>query len=79
MTESKHAEELNRAADRLAEVTNELSEVLECLVKLQRRESQSEKGARKQPRPRVPLLTGGKDPTLAERFEDELHGSGPED
>lgn len=28
-----------------------------------------------QPRPRVPLLSKGKDPTLAERFEEELHGS----
>lgn len=28
---------------------------------------------RQQPRPRVPLLTGGKDPTLGERFEEELH------
>ncbi len=29
----------------------------------------------KQPRPKVPLLSRGKDPTLAERFEEELHGS----
>ena len=28
--------------------------------------------ARSQPRPKLPLLSGGKDPTLAERFEDEL-------
>lgn len=28
-----------------------------------------------QPRPKVPLLSRGKDPTLAERFEEELHGS----
>jgi hypothetical protein len=27
---------------------------------------------REQPRPKVPLLSGGKDPTLAERFEEEL-------
>lgn len=26
-----------------------------------------------QPRPKVPLLSGGKDPTLGERFEDELY------
>ncbi len=32
------------------------------------------KDAREQPRPRLPLLSGGKDPTLAERFEEELHG-----
>lgn len=25
-----------------------------------------------QPRPKLPLLSGGKDPTLAERFEEEL-------
>lgn len=28
-----------------------------------------------QPRPRVPLLSGGSDPTLGERFEEELHRS----
>lgn len=28
-----------------------------------------------QPRPKIPLLTGGKDPTLAERFEEELYRS----
>lgn len=28
--------------------------------------------ADKQPRPKIPLLSGGKDPTLAERFEEEL-------
>ncbi len=26
-----------------------------------------------QPRPRLPLLSGGKNPNLAERFEEELH------
>lgn len=30
-----------------------------------------------QPRPRLPLLSGGKDPTLAERFEEELYGRKP--
>jgi hypothetical protein len=29
----------------------------------------------RQPRPKVPLLSGGKDPTLAERFEEELYSS----
>lgn len=28
-----------------------------------------------QPRPKIPLLSGGKDPTLAERFEEELRRS----
>lgn len=28
-----------------------------------------------QPRPKIPLLTGGKDPTLGERFEEELYRS----
>ncbi len=32
------------------------------------------KDAGEQPRPRLPLLSGGKNPTLAERFEEELHG-----
>ena len=27
----------------------------------------------RQPRPRVPLLSGGKDPTLGGRFEEELY------
>lgn len=30
---------------------------------------------RQQPRPKVPLLSGGKDPTLGERFEEELYRS----
>jgi hypothetical protein len=29
--------------------------------------------ARQQPRPKIPLLSGGKDPTLGERFEEELY------
>lgn len=29
----------------------------------------------RQPEPRIPLLSGGKDPTLAERFEEELFAS----
>jgi hypothetical protein len=29
----------------------------------------------RQPQPRVPLLSGGKHPTLGERFEEELHRS----
>ncbi len=32
------------------------------------------KDGESQPRPRLPLLSGGKDSTLAERFEEELHG-----
>lgn len=34
-----------------------------------------EAGLREQPEPRPPFLSGTDDPTLAERFEDELHGS----
>jgi hypothetical protein len=29
----------------------------------------------RQPRPRIPLLSGGQDPTLGERFEEELYPS----
>lgn len=29
----------------------------------------------RQPQPRIPLLSGSKDPTLGERFEDELYRS----
>lgn len=75
MTDSKQAEELNRAADRLTIVTRELSQVLERLVELERSRAHPEKIRGEQPRPKVPLLSGGKDPTLAERFEEELHGS----
>ncbi|CAN5910221.1 hypothetical protein BH23ACT11_BH23ACT11_12720 [soil metagenome] len=39
------------------------------------REGENSEGHPKQPRPKVPLLSKGKDPTLAERFEEELHGS----
>ncbi len=28
-----------------------------------------------QPRPKIPLLSGGKDPTLGQRFEEELYRS----
>ena len=30
---------------------------------------------RRQPRPKLPLLSGGNNPTLAERFEEELYRS----
>ncbi len=33
------------------------------------------RGKDQQPRPKVPLLSGGKDPTLGERFEEELYRS----
>ena len=37
--------------------------------------AQSRGKDRQQPRPKVPLLSGGKDPTLGERFEEELYRS----
>ena len=37
--------------------------------------AQSTSGGRSQPRPKVPLLSGSKDPTLGERFEEELYRS----
>lgn len=39
------------------------------------RKAEYRAGLREQPTPKLPLLPPGKDPTLAERFEDELHGS----
>ncbi len=43
---------------------------------LESRSAEATDGQRpKQPRPKVPLLSRGKDPTLAEHFEEELHGS----
>lgn len=70
------AEELNLAADQLAGITNELSEVLERLVELERARNVSEETREPQPRPKVPLFSkGGGNPTLAERFEEELHGT----
>ena len=38
-----------------------------------RRANRGRKSAEDQPRPRLPLFSG-KDPTLAERFEEELYG-----
>jgi hypothetical protein len=38
-----------------------------------RRAHRGRKSAGDQPRPRLPLFSG-KDPTLAERFEEELYG-----
>ena len=37
--------------------------------------ARSTSGGSSQPRPKVPLLSGGKDPTLGERFEEELYRS----
>jgi hypothetical protein len=37
--------------------------------------AQSTSGGHSQPRPKVPLLSGSKDPTLGERFEEELYRS----
>lgn len=34
---------------------------------------EGESSGNEQPRPRLPLLSGGKNPNLAERFEEELH------
>ena len=39
-----------------------------------RRAYPGRKFAEDKPRPRLPLLFSGKDPTLAERFEEELYG-----
>lgn len=39
------------------------------------RKAEYRAGLREQPTPRLPLLPPGNDPTLARRFEDELHGS----
>lgn len=73
MTDNTYTDELNRAADRLARVTDELSQVLERLLELRRIHKQRQHAEPEQPRPRVPLFSAGKDPTLAERFEEELH------
>lgn len=40
----------------------------------ERDQDSGRKDAVDQPRPRLPLLSGSKYPTLAERFEEELHG-----
>jgi hypothetical protein len=39
----------------------------------ERDQNSGRKDAGDQPRPRLPLLSGGKNLTLAERFEEELH------
>ncbi len=38
-----------------------------------REEARSNGASERQPRPRIPLLSGGQDPTLGERFEEELY------
>lgn len=49
------------------------------MAKRTKEQQQEPKGRREkrreQPVPKVPLLSGGKDPTLAERFEEELRRS----
>lgn len=57
------------------EAAAELRRITDSLRGLREEGPTEEAGHREQPRPRLPLLSEGKDPTLAERFEDELHGS----
>lgn len=47
----------------------------EADIRRDTRARKNNEGRSKQPRPKVPLLSKGKDPTLAERFEEELQGS----
>ncbi len=49
--------------------------MLERLVELECPRAYPEEIREEQLRPRVPLLSGGKDPALAERFEEGLHDS----
>ncbi len=66
-------EDLLRSAKVLAAQRNgKIYEVFEDALRRYLEEADGNGASERQPRPRVPLLSGGKDPTLGERFEDEL-------
>lgn len=83
MAEKSREQELARAAEELHGATADLREILESVRRGARTEQEEEEirraeyraGLREQPDPKPPFLSGSNDPTLAERFEDELHGS----
>lgn len=89
MTEKSREQELARAAEELHGATADLREILEAVRRSVRPDATAEReeeirmaeyraGLREQPTPKLPLLPPGKDPTLARRFEEELHsGSVP--
>ena len=69
-------EELLRSAKILAAKRDgKLYEVFEEALRRYLEEVDGNGSRELQPRPRIPLLSGGKDPTLGERFEEELYRS----
>lgn len=89
MADLNREQELARAAEELHGATTELREMMSSVLRnLQMEEGEGDSasighpvgrarvyGGSEQPAPKLPLISGGNDPTLAERFEDELHGS----
>ena len=55
-----------------AQRDGKIYEVFEEALRRYLEEAGGNSASERQPRPRVPLLSGGKDPTLGERFEEEL-------
>jgi hypothetical protein len=69
-------EDLLRSAKMLAvQRDGKIYEVFEDALRRYLEEAGGNGGHERQPRPRVPLLSGGQDPTLGERFEEELFRS----
>ncbi len=69
-------EDLLRSAKVLAaERDGKIYEVFEEALRRYLEETDGSGSHERQPRPKVPLLSGGKDPTLGERFEEELYRS----
>jgi hypothetical protein len=67
-------EDLLRSAKILAARRDgKIYEVFEDALKRYLEEARGNGVHERQPRPRIPLLSGGQDPTLGERFEEELY------
>ena len=69
-------EDLLRSAKILAaERDGKIYEVFEEALRSYLEEARGNGARERQPRPRIPLLSSGQDPTLGERFEEELYRS----
>lgn len=78
MADTNREAELARAAEELHGATSELREIMRSFLRDSHEQpwkSSGDSGDKDQPEPRSPFLSGSGDPTLAERFEDELNGA----
>lgn len=90
MADTNREAELARAAEELHGATSALREIMDSFLRgshdeqpwkdsddigRPRRKVRVSPGGEDQPEPRSPFLAGSGDPTLAERFEDELNGA----